>query len=164
MLIRTATLHDLVAITAIYNDFVLHSTAIWNEQLYSVADRQAWFSQKQAQQEPIIVAIDASKHTLIGYASYGAWRHFDGFRHTVEHSLYVDKTAQGRGVGSALLRELIKLAQQQNKHAMVACIESGNQASISLHDKFAFRHIGTFPQVGQKFGQWLDLCCMQRML
>ena len=86
-MIRDATEHDLPAIRAIYNDAVLNTTAIWNDQPVDLGNRQAWFSARQAQFYPILVAVEAEQ--VVGYASFGDWRPFDGFRHTVEHSVYV---------------------------------------------------------------------------
>jgi L-amino acid N-acyltransferase YncA len=164
MRIRAAQWDDLSAILAIYNEAVLNSTAIWNEQQLSLDNRQHWFLAKKAQQQPILVAIHPSQQTVMGYASFGPWRDFTGYQHTVEHSIYLAPDYRGQGVGSALLTALISQAQQQHKHAMIAAIDAQNLSSIALHQKFGFQWIGTFPQVGRKFERWLDLSCWQLML
>jgi L-amino acid N-acyltransferase len=162
LLIRDAVHGDLPAIRDIYNDAVLHTTAIWNEQPVDLGNRQAWFSARQAQSYPILVAIDDDQ--VVGYASFGDWRPFEGFRHTVEHSVYVRSDQRGKGLGPRLMEALIERAKTCDKHVMVAAIESGNQASIRLHERLGFITTGQMPQVGIKFGRWLDLTFMQLTL
>ena len=101
---------------------------------------------------------------MLAYASFGDWRAFEGFRLTVEHSIYVRDGQRGRGIASQLLPALIGRARAIGKHVMVAGIESGNAASIQLHTRNGFRITGEMPQVGVKFGNWLDLTFMQLTL
>ncbi|EOA0767564.1 L-methionine sulfoximine/L-methionine sulfone acetyltransferase, partial [Shigella boydii] len=88
----------------------------------------------------------------------------DGFRHTVEHSVYVHPDHQGKGLGRKLLSRLIDEARDSGKHVMVAGIESQNQASLHLHHSLGFVVTAQMPQVGTKFGRWLDLTFMQLQL
>ncbi|MGF6594115.1 N-acetyltransferase family protein [Pseudomonas sp. 2835] len=162
-LLRDAVPADLPGIRDIYNDAVLNTTAIWNEQAVDLANRQAWFDTRQAQGYPILVAVDAGEQVL-GYASFGDWRPFEGFRHTVEHSVYIRSDQRGNGLGPGLMQALIERARACNKHVMVAAIESGNAASIRLHQRLGFTLNGQMPQVGVKFGRWLDLTFMQLIL
>ena len=161
--IRDARTDDLPAILAIYNDAVRHTTAIWNDSPVDLANRQAWFDARAQQGYPILVAVD-SDDGVLGYAAFGDWRPFEGFRHSVEHSVYVRSDQRGLGLGPALLRELIERARACDKHVMVAAIESGNGASIRLHERLGFVTTGQMPQVGCKFGRWLDLTFMQLIL
>lgn len=161
--IRDARDDDLPGILAIYNDAVLHSTALWIETLADLANRRAWLIERQTAGFPVLVAHDSNGEVL-GYASYGSWRSNEGFRHTVEHSLYVRADQRGRGLGLALLNALIERAKSAELHVMVAAIESGNLASIGLHQRFGFSTTGQMPQVGCKFGRWFDLTFMQLML
>jgi phosphinothricin acetyltransferase len=158
-LIRDATEADLPAILEIYNDAVANTTAIWNETLVDLADRRDWFAARQARGFPVLVADEDG--VVKGYASYGDWRAFEGFRHTVEHSVYVHREARGEGIGRLLMRELITRAASNGIHVMIACVEAGNAASIRLHERLGFRLTGTFSEVGIKFGRWLDLACME---
>lgn len=161
-MIRDATQNDLPAIRDIYNDAVRNTTAIWNEQTVDLGNRQAWFSARHAQGYPILVAIENDEVT--GYASFGDWRPFEGYRYSVEHSVYVRHDQRGKGLGPRLMDALIERARACDKHVMVAAIESSNQASIHLHERLGFITTGQMPQVGIKFGRWLDLTFMQLAL
>jgi phosphinothricin acetyltransferase len=146
----------------IYNDAVENTTAIWNDLLVDEANRAAWLSDRQAQGFPVLVAVEGDE--ILGYASYGTWRAIDGFRRTVEHSVYVSAQARGRGLGVALMEALITAAKAQELHVMVAAIDASNGVSIKLHERLGFVHYGTMPQVGMKFGRWLDLAFLQLTL
>ena len=159
VLFRDAAEADLPAICEIYNHAVLHTTAIWNDTLVDVGNRTEWLAARHARGFPVIVA--ERNGNVAGYASYGDWRAFDGYRHTVENSVYVDKDHRGLGIGEGLLRALIARAAENNVHVMIAAIESGNATSIRLHEKLGFRIAGQFSEVGTKFGRWLDLTCME---
>lgn len=163
MPIQDATPADLPGILAIYNDAVLNTTAIWNDSLVDLANRQAWFGARAGQGYPILVALDAAG-AVLGYASFGDWRPFDGYRHSVEHSVYVRSDQRGQGLATQLLQALIERARACGKHVMVAAIESENAASIRLHQRLGFGISGQMPQVGCKFGRWLDLTFMQLIL
>lgn len=162
ILIRDATEADLAAIRDIYNHAVEHTTAIWNEVLIDVDNRRAWLELRRAKGFPVLVAERAGQ--VAGYASYGDWRAFDGYRHTVEHSVYVDKDCRGAGIGKRLMQALIDHARGNDKHVMIAAIEAENQPSIALHERLGFRLVGIHREVGIKFGRWLDLAMMELML
>ncbi|WP_037586544.1 GNAT family N-acetyltransferase [Stenoxybacter acetivorans] len=161
--IRPADNADMAAVAAIFNHAVRHTLAIWQEQETDEANRIQWLAQRQANGFPVLVAVN-EQNTVLGYGSYGDFRAYSGYRHTVEHSIYVHQTAQRKGIGRLLLQALIDDAVQQKKHVMVAAIEAGNAASVSLHQKMGFVQSGLMPQVGCKFGKWLDLVLMQKIL
>ncbi|EWC39121.1 GNAT family N-acetyltransferase [Pseudomonas stutzeri] len=163
MLIRDAHPTDLEGILFIYNDAVQNSTAIWNDTPVDLANRQAWLDERQQQGNPVLVAVDDTEQ-VIGYASYGPWRPHEGFRHTVEHSVYVRDGQRGGGIGRSLMHELIARARASGKHVMVGAIESENRASVHMHQQLGFIHVGQMRQVGCKFGRWLDLTFMQLIL
>lgn len=162
MEIRDATAADAAGIAAIYNDAVENTTAIWNEIRVDAANRAAWIETRQAAGYPVLVAAEGD--AVLGYASFGDFRAFDGYRGTVEHSVYVRGDARGGGLGRKLLAALVPRARGIGKHVMVAAIEAGNAPSIRLHESLGFVPVGTMPQVGQKFGRWLDLALLQLTL
>lgn len=161
--IRAASDADIPAITAIYNDAVANTVAVWNDDIVDEENRRSWLQGYQVPGTCALVAEDAAG-ALLGYATFGEFRHYDGFRHTVENSIYVDGTRRAGGVGTALMQALIEHARDNGKHVMVAAIEGGNTASIRLHAKVGFEECGTVRQVGTKFGRWLDMTLMQLML
>jgi L-amino acid N-acyltransferase len=161
-MIRPATEPDLPAILAIYNDAVLNTTAIWNETPVDLDNRHAWWNTRRAAGFPVLVAEEANR--VIGYGSFGDFRPFEGYRVTVEHSLYVDAAARRNGYGKALLAALVEEARRLGKRAMIGGIDATNEPSIALHRKFGFVEAGRLPGVGEKFGRPLDLVIMQKTL
>lgn len=163
MEIRDATQDDIPGITAIYNDAVVNTTAIWNDVTVDAANRQAWLADRQRAGYPVLVAVDGGG-SVLGYASFGDWRAWDGYRHTIEHSVYVRSDRRGGGIGKAMMLALIERARLIGKHVMVAGIEAGNTGSVRLHEQLGFEHVGLMKEVGTKFGGWLDLAFLQLTL
>lgn len=163
MIIRTARENDIESITAIHNHAVQHTTAIWKDTTVEPADRASWMEEHHRAGYPVLVAVDDADNVL-GYATFGEWRALEGYRHTVEHSVYVQVDQRGKGVGRALMIETIRQARLLGKHVMVAAVESGNIGSITLHERLGFIRVGHLPQVGTKFGRWLDLTLLQLIL
>lgn len=163
MEIRDAVRADIPAITEIYNHAVTHTTAVWNDTPVDQANRMSWLHERQSAGYPVLVAScpDAG---LLGYASFGDWRAWAGYRHTVEHSIHIRSDCQGRGLGRALMSQLIARARDCGKHVMIAGIEARNTGSIRLHEKLGFERSGQMSEVGTKFGEWLDLVFMQLRL
>ena len=157
-MIRAATPADAAAIAAIYNDAVANTTAIWNEVTVDAANRVDWMAARMGSGFPVLVA--EVEGAVAGYASYGPWRAFDGYRLTVEHSVYVDGAFRGKGLARALMTALIERARDAGLHVMIAAIEAENRPSIALHESLGFGNAHTLRQVGQKFGRWLDLTFM----
>lgn len=161
-IIRDATGADLPGILAIYNEVIRTSSAVYTEQEATLKDRQAWLVARTGQGYPVLVAADPADGSVLGYATFGAFRPWPGYRHTVEHSVYVHADVRGRGVGTALVEPLFGLAAALGKHVMVAGIDAANSASIRLHERLGFEQAGTLREVGTKFDRWLDLVFMQR--
>ncbi|MCB1500781.1 MAG: N-acetyltransferase [Bauldia sp.] len=158
--IRPAVETDLDAITAIYNHAVLHTTAIWNDAVVDLENRRAWYRARTGQGYPVLVAeVDGA---VAAYGTFGDFRPFDGYRFTVEHSVYVAESARRRRIASGMIEALAKAAAALDKHVMVAGIAADNEASLSLHRNLGFVECGRMPEVGFKFGRWLDLVLMQR--
>ena len=162
--IRPAQIQDLEQILNIYNAEILNGTATWNDQEKSLDDFDHWFHNLNAQQFPLFVAEDLKSKRIAGYADYSSFRQITGFKHTVEHSVFIHPDFARQGLGKALMLKLIDHAKQHHIHVMVAAIDHGNKASIVLHEKLGFKQTGYMPEVGQKFGQWRDLVLMQRIL
>ncbi|SHF67986.1 phosphinothricin acetyltransferase [Kaistia soli DSM 19436] len=160
--IRMAGEADLPAILGIYNDAVVNTTAIWNDDTVDLENRRAWFTARRGQGYPVFVAIEGD--AVLGYASYGDFRPFQGYRFTVENSVYVASEARGKGAGAALLAALVTHAAAADKHVMIAAITAGNEASIRLHARQGFVATGRLSEVGYKFGAYLDLILMEKRL
>jgi L-amino acid N-acyltransferase len=156
--IRLVEPGDAEAIRAIRNDAIEHSTAIWTTHLLSPDDGQAWLAENLARRSAYVAETDGE---VAGFANWAPWRPKDGYRHTVEDSLYVTAGHQGRGLGADLLRMLIAGAAQSGAHVMMASIETTNARSVALHERLGFELVGTAREVGTKFGRWLDLTMMR---
>jgi phosphinothricin acetyltransferase len=162
LVVRDATDDDLEAIRAIYNRAVTETTAIWNDTVVDLDDRRRWAAARRALGYPVLVAEIGG--VVAGYGSFGDFRAFDGYRATIEHSVYVGEAYRRQGVGRAILAELVVRARACGKHAMVAAIEAENHASIELHRTLGFADAGRLPEVGRKFGRWLDLAFLVLIL
>lgn len=162
IILRPATLDDLEKILEIVNHSILHTTANYNYEIQTLEIQKRWFDDKIAKNLPIVVADLAGE--VIGFGSYGQFREKIGYKFTVEHSVYVIDSFIGKGVGSILLTELIRLAKEQGYHVMIGAIDADNAGSIAFHEKFGFKTAGTIREVGYKFDHWLDLVFMQLIL
>jgi len=151
------------AILEIFNDVILNSTALYEYAPRTIQTMETWFGAKTAAGFPVI-GLESSDGTLLGFASYGAFRVQPAYKYTVEHSVYVHPEHRGKGFGKVLLREIIAAAQADGRQAVIGAIDANNQASIALHQQFGFQLVGSLPQVGFKFGGWLDLVLYQLTL
>ena len=153
----------LPGILAIYNHAVAHTTAIWNDQLVDLENRRRWWRGRVEAGFPVLVALNEAGEVL-GYASCGPFRAFDGYRLTAEHSVYVAEAARRRGVARALMRAMEERARVQGLHVLIGGVAADNEASLRLHAQLGYRETGRLPEVGQKFGRWLDLVFVQKLL
>lgn len=151
------------AILDIFNEAIANSTAIYEYQPRSAAFMQDWFNSKSRGNFPVLGLV-ADNGTLLGFATYGTFRERPAYKYSIEHSLYIHKDHRGRGLGRLLLANLIELARGQHYHVVVAGVDLANDTSIALHEKLGFQRVGTLPQVGFKFGRWLDLGFYQLIL
>jgi phosphinothricin acetyltransferase len=151
------------AILAIFNDAILASTALYDYKARTAQNMVTWFEAKRAGRFPVIGVEDADG-TLMGFGSYGTFRAFPAYKYTVEHSVYVHRDHRGKGLGRVLMQALIDAARRNDLHAMIGGIDAANAGSIALHERLGFKHVGTLPQVGFKFGRWLDLAFYQLLL
>jgi len=153
--IRDATTADVPGILAIYNDAILHTTAVYDYEPHALEARQAWFAQKVEAGFPVLVY--ESEGRVAGFASFGPFRAWAAYRYTVEHSVYVHPAFRGRGIGFSLLRRIVDVAAEREYKVIVGGIDSANEQSIRLHEKLGFERVGTIEKAGYKFGRWLDL-------
>ncbi len=162
MFIRPAGDGDLGGLLTVTNHAILTSTALFDYEPRTPQAQAEWLDLKRAEGWPVLVAEDEGQ--FLGFASFGPFRRWPAYQHSVEHSLYVADGAQRRGIGRALLEALIEEAGRRGLHTMIGGIEAGNAASLALHAALGFAEVGRLPQVGWKFERWLDLVFMQRML
>lgn len=151
------------AVCDIFNEAIATSTSVYDYGPRSLETIESWFAAKAAHRYPVIAAVDDAG-TLLGFSSYGTFRAWDGYKYTVEHSVYVEKSVRGNGIGQALLQQLIDTAMAQDYHVMIGAIDAANEASIALHRKLGFELAGTMREVGFKFGRWLDVVFYQLRL
>jgi len=153
--IRCAEGH-LEAIRAIYNDAILHTTALYEYRPRTPEVIATWWRTKLAADLPVL-GIETADGGLAGFATWGPFRPFPAFKYTAEHSVYVHPDHRGRGVGRRLLAALVAEATARDLHLLVGGIDAGNAASKALHRAAGFTPAGTIRQAGFKFGRWLDL-------
>ncbi|MFF3362378.1 GNAT family N-acetyltransferase [Streptomyces misionensis] len=156
--VRRAHAGDAEAVRAIRNHAIEHSTALWTEIPQSAAEGATWLAAHLERGSAFVAETDGE---VAGFAVFAPWRALDGYRHTVEDSVYVREGRHGLGIGSALLAALIAAAREAGHHLVIAGIEAGNGASIRLHERFGFEHAGTVREAGIKFGRRLDLTLMR---
>ena len=162
MLVRDAEDADVPTILAITNAAILQSTAMWSLTPVTLEQRRAWFQERLSAGYPVLVA--EHEGDVAGFASYGSFRAWEGYAATVEHSVYVDERYRGLGAGRALVAALVERGRAAGLHAIVGGVEAGNLASLRLHDSLGFERTGILPQVGRKFGRWLDLAFVVKLL
>lgn len=151
------------AILEIFNHAIETSTALYEYQPRTLETIEAWFATKTAGGFPVIGVVNDSD-TLLGFASYGPFRPQPAYKYTVEHSVYVHPDQRGNGYGRMLLQWIIQEAEAHGMHTLVGAIDAQNLVSLQLHESLGFVKVGSLPQVGFKFGRWLDLTLVQLTL
>ena len=160
--IQDATEDDLAGLLAIYNDVIATSTAIYSCDPVTLEDRRQWWRARTAQGYPVLVAHDAQG--VAGFATFGDFRAWPGYRFTVEHSVHVRADGRGRSIGTRLMQALLPRAAALGKHVMIAGVDAANAASIRFHERLGFEKSGHLREVGYKFDRWLDLVFLQRRI
>ena len=156
--IRPATDSDQPPIMEIYNDAVVNTTATFDTELRTFEKQMEWF-RKHGKNHPVLVA--ENNNQVIGWASLSPWSDRCAYDTTVEVSVYVHKDFRGQGIGSNLLEMITLEGNKVNNHTVISRITQGNEASMHLHEKFGYTHIGVMKEVGFKFGKFLDVHLMQ---
>lgn len=162
VVIRPYKTEDTQVILEIINYNILNSTALYDYDIRTFEQQRQILEEKINKNFPVIVAEINGK--TAGFGMYSEFRFRQAYQFTVEHSVYVQQDFHGQGIGKLLLEELIILAKKQNFHAMIAVIDSENQGSVAFHEKFGFKTVGVFPEIGYKFDRWLNLVMMQLTL
>jgi L-amino acid N-acyltransferase len=158
VLVRAATGADVVEIASLLNALLATTTIEWTVTPRTAQDVLEWIGDHEA----VLVAEDRGE--VVGVAAYGWFRDvvkWPGYRFTVENTVHVREDRWGSGVGEVLMRALIARARETGKHTMIAAIDSTNGASIRFHERLGFIEVARLPDVGAKFGRWLDLVLLQ---
>ncbi len=159
--IRQALPVDVEAITAIYNEAILTTTATFDTEPKTTAERLEWFNAHD-ERHPVLVAV--VEGTIVGWASLSKWSDRPAYDGTAETSFYVQSKYRGRGIGRMLKEAIIEEARRLHFHTLIARVAEGSQESLHLNESAGFVHIGTMKQVGRKFGKLLDVHILQKML
>ncbi len=159
--IRLAERRDAGGIRAIYNHYVTESTALFDMVPRTLDEQVQWIDEHSGGHPAVVAELDG---TIVGFGSLSRFRARPAYATTVEDSVYLVDGHQGRGIGRQVLSELLRLAAAHGFHAVIARITGENEASIRLHAACGFEMVGTEREVGRKFGRWLDVVEMQRMV
>ena len=163
MTVRPATPADLPGILDIYNEAVLNTTASYDYEPRTLEHRTQWFEERQRDNYPVLVAVDEAGE-VVGWSALNPFHARIGYRFTSENSVYVAASWRGKGIGRALLGPLLAAGRARGLHAILAVIDADNEASIRLHAAFGFEKVGHFKQTGFKFGRWLDVVYMEKLV
>ena len=161
MELRLARIEDAEAIRQIYNAEVTGSTVTFDLVPRTLADQVAWL---EARSGAMAVVVAEKEMEVVGFAALSPYRSRPAYATTVEDSVYVRHDQRGAGVGRSLLAHLVEVAATRGFHTVMARIVGGHDASIALHTSVGFEVVGVEREVGRKFGRWLDVVLMQRML
>lgn len=162
MKIRPYTPLDTEFIVEILNNYIKNDTCLYDYESRTTKQQETIFQEKIGKGFPVIVATINNKVVGVGY--YSEFRFKEAYKFTVEHSVYVKPSEQGKGIGKLLLEHLIAFAKKQNRHTMIAVIDSENKNSILFHEKFGFTTVGILKESGFKFDRWLHTYIMQLIL
>jgi phosphinothricin acetyltransferase len=161
--IRAARLDDLPRLTAIYNHYVVHSPATFDLEPKTLDQRYEWFTQfREAGRHRLLVADEDG--AVLGYAGTMRWRPKPAYDTTVETTIYCAPESLGKGIGAKLYAALFDAIAYEDVHRIVAGYVPPNPASAALHERFGFRPVGTFSEVGFKFGTYWDVCWVERRI
>jgi phosphinothricin acetyltransferase len=162
MELRSATPDDAEATRLIYNLEVETSTVTFDLRPRSAAEQRAWLAERSGALTALVAVDDEGE--VAGFASISPFRDRPGYSTSVEDSVYVHRSHQGQGVGRLLLGGIVEAARASGFHAVFARIVAGHDASIALHAGRGFEVVGTEREVGRKFGRWLDVVVMEKLL
>ncbi len=171
--IRTANLDDVAALTEIYNHYIVHTHFTFDVDPFSVADRKAnWFAQfSSSGRHRLLIATDPVQNdSILGYASSTSFKAKRAYETSVEFTIYLNpvtqttESAHRRGVGRALYSALIAALKGEDVHRAYAGVAQPNEPSMRFHQQLGFETVGTYQEVGRKFGKYWDVTWLQRPL
>jgi L-amino acid N-acyltransferase len=161
VVIRQAEASDIHAITEIYNEAILTTTATFDTEPKSDADRLQWFHSHD-KKHPILVGV--FEGSVVGWASLTSWSDRPAYDETCELSFYVKSEFRNRGIGRKLKQAIIEEAQKLRYHCLIARVAGESEASLHLNKSFGFVDVGILKEVGKKFGRRLDVHILQKIL
>ena len=163
---RPAMLSDLPRLAEIYNHYILNTPITFNTQPFTVETFTPWFEEhSDGKRHRLVVAVEeCGQRRVIGYAGTGRFRPKEAYETTVETTIYCNPECRQRGVGTLLYRALFELIAGEDINRIVAGVTLPNPASFALHQRFGFRHVGTFTENGRKFGKYWDVAWFERPL
>ncbi len=165
MLIRDATIADAEAIAAIYNREVLESTHTFDLVERTLEQQRAYLRERSGVLAVLVAEVDGTAaDRIVGFGALSFYRDRPGYRTSVENSVYVHPHHHRQGIGDALLGALVTRAADNGFHAVFARIVDAQEASLRLHVRHGFELVGVEREVGRKFGRWLDVALLQRLL
>ena len=159
MIIRQAIESDAALIAEVWNLEIRDGVSTFNSIEKTLAEIEALIQERGAATQ---VAFEGD--VFLGFVTYGAFRGGIGYRHSVEHTIYLTPAAKGQGVGRALMARIYDVARQEGLHTMVAGIAGENEAGIAFHKAIGFTETGRMPEIARKFDRWMTLVLMQREL
>jgi phosphinothricin acetyltransferase len=162
MIIRSAAFADLPQLTDIYNYYVANAHTTFDVRAFSVEQRVGWFHDHSNGRRHRLLVAEEERGQILGYAGTGPFRPKEAYETTVEVTIACRPDAIGKRVGTQLYEQLFPLLMGEDVHRIVAGIAQPNVASNALHERFGFGRIGTFPEVGRKFGRYWDVLWMMR--
>ncbi len=160
-MIRLATINDAQQVSEIYNHYILHEIATLEEVVLS-PEEMGKRMMDYLSRFPWTV-FEENGH-VVGYAYASQWKSRIGYKHTVESSVYLHKDFGGKGIGTALYKDLFSRLEKMDIHCIMAGIGQPNEASVALHEKFGFRQAALYKEIGKKFGRWIDVGYWQLLL
>ncbi|MDP6965536.1 MAG: N-acetyltransferase family protein [Acidimicrobiales bacterium] len=159
--IRLAKQKDAEAIREIYNHEVRNSTATFDLVERSTQEQEKWLDERSGAFSVLVAEMSGQ---ILGFASLSPYKTRAAYRTTVEDSIYINEEFRNQGIAGKLLSHLLEVAESSGFHAVIARIGGGNEASISLHQRFGFEIVGTEKEIGRKFGKWQDVVIMQTII
>jgi phosphinothricin acetyltransferase len=164
MIIRPASLADLPRLTEIYNHYVQNTHISFDVQPFTPEQRVEWFHARSDGRRYRMLVAEEPGTGILGYTCTGVFRTKKAYETTVEVSIACSPDALGRGIGTRLYQELFVLLGQEDVHRVVAGITQPNAASNALHERFGFKKVGTFSEVGRKFGKYWDVMWLEKVM